>query len=154
MGYPNTAFHFAPSNLGLFHEDKINFHFTGSDSNNAMNDGKGPKGSDIHQIGIDGRSTYSWPDQHSTPKLAYDLSLLTPDDSVYLLDYQHMATGYEIRSNVKSYSNDIVNINSKSLALTSEKSKLTFSSPNQITIRELIESEVKDADQFAFELLK
>ena len=83
--YPNTAFHFAPSNLGLFHEDKINFHFTGSDSNNAMNDGKGPKGSDIHQIGIDGRSTYLWPDQHSTPKLAYDLSLLTPDDSMYLL---------------------------------------------------------------------
>ena len=123
--YPSVAYSFTPRDLFLSKNDKINLHWTGSQTNNRRNDGRGKEKHDLHSITTH-NGTECFIISETTPSTSFQ-QLIDNPKTCSLIGWQHYWNGLPMVSRIHIITSSKLNTNSESsAALTMDREEINF----------------------------
>jgi hypothetical protein len=145
-----VAYQFVPRDLFITKNDKINLHWTGSQTNNRRNDGRGTAKHDLHSITTH-NGTNCLITNEQTPSVSFQQLIENPK-TCSLIGWQHLGNGLPMISLIHIISSSKLNTNSESsAALTMDHDEINFISDKyQFKVQELSPAELENIDSDAF----
>ena len=123
--YPSVAYSFVPRDLFISKNDKINLHWTGSQTNNRRNDGRGKEKHDLHAITTHNETNCFIKDEQ-TPSTSFQQLIENPK-TCSLIGWQHYGNGLPMTSRIHIIFSSKLNTNSESsAALTMDHDEINF----------------------------
>ena len=123
--YPSVAYSFTPRDLFIGKNDKINLHWTGSQTNNRRNDGRGKEKHDLHSITTH-NGTQCIIDSEITPSTSFQQLIENPE-TCSLIGWQHYWNGLPMVNRIHTITSSKLNTNSdSSAALTMDHDEINF----------------------------